>query len=296
MPVLNTHRTVTSDGIEFERWPTRWPSADGQGASTTHIVGVGETGCGLAAALYYYPGLGGITFQHIATTETGAESGNLMQVTSHAPFNGAHLVLILAAVNEQDSLRVSEIVSAGAREAGARVVAMLAQPPFPPGNLVRSVAAGLANHLDAVIYLPESPHHSVLSCLLEAYLVAMRGVEPDSAQLKMPTGADFLDVREAFDGAAGASLGVGHSSGTDRVADAVRLAIRDVGPARLSMAGGLVVMVAGAETLRLQEVAAATYGVWEATSGDVASALAVHYDSRLGDMVRVAVIVAESRN
>ncbi|MFA8370859.1 cell division protein FtsZ [Burkholderia thailandensis] len=292
MSATTIQKTITTDGIQFERWPARGPSGSGHGHSSVHIVGVGKVGGGLAAGLYYRLDIdGGITFQQ-ATTDGGL-SGGVTPVAGHAPFEGANAVIVIAATGEPDALRVSAIVSAAARAAGARVVALLAQPSMPPGSLVRTVAPELARCADAVVFVPESPHPSVLHCLVNVYLTAMRGAQPASPEWRVPTGSDFLDVREAFSGTTGAVIGVGEGSGPDRIKDAARQAILDIGSARLSMASGLLVMVAGAETLRLREVAAAVYAVCEATTGDAASVLAAHYDDRLGDMVRITVVVAE---
>ncbi|KVS33628.1 hypothetical protein WK36_16710 [Burkholderia cepacia] len=247
----------------------------------------------MAAGLYYRLGVDdGIAFQHVSATN-GALSGDASLIDDHVPFAGAKAVIVIAAAGEPDALRVSVIVSAAARKVGARVVALLAQPPLPPGSLVRAVAAELSRCADAVVFVPESPHPSVLHRLIDAYLMAMRGAQPSAPEWKMPTGSDFLDVREAFTGTTGAVIGVGEGRGPDRIKDAARQAIHDVGSDRLSMAGGLLVMVSGAESLRLREVAAAAYAICEATTGDAGSVLAAHYDDRLGETVRITVIAAE---
>ncbi|CAJ5103572.1 cell division protein FtsZ [Burkholderia pseudomallei] len=293
MSAPTIQKTTTADGIQFERWPARRSIGHGHDHPAVQIVGVGETGGGLAAGLYYRLGVDdGIEFQHVSATD-GALSGDASLIDDHVPFAEAKAVIVIAAAGEPDALRVSVIVSAAARKAGARVVALLAQPPLPPGSLVRAVAAELSRCADAVVFVPESPHPSVLYCLVDVYVTAMRGTQPDLSEWKMPTGSDFLDVREAFSGTAGAVIGVGEGRGPDRIKDAARQAIHDVGSDRLSMAGGLLVMVSGAESLRLREVAAAAYAICEATTGDAGSVLAAHYDDRLGETVRITVIAAE---
>ncbi|WP_196481898.1 hypothetical protein [Burkholderia vietnamiensis] len=294
MSATTIQKTITTDGIQLERWPARGPSGSGHGHSSIQIVGVGEAGGGLAAGLYHRTGIdSGITFQQVAAVTAGRLSDGVTPVAGHVPFEGANAVVVIAATAEPDALRVSAIVSAAARKAGARIVVLLAQPPLPPGSLVRAVAAELSDRADAVVFVPESPHPSVLHCLVDAYLMAMRGAQPAAPEWKMPTGSDFLDVREAFSDTIGAVIGVGEGSGPERIKDAARQAILDVGSARLTMAGGLLVMVSGAEMLRLREVAAAVYAICEATTGDAGSVLAAHYDDRLGETVRVTVIVAE---
>ncbi|WP_341809919.1 hypothetical protein [Paraburkholderia phenoliruptrix] len=54
----------------------------------------------------------------------------------------------------------------------------------------------------------------------------------------------------------------------------------------------MLVIVAGAETLRLAEVASALYQVHARTRGDAQAVLAAHYDERMGQAVRVIVVAA----
>lgn len=293
MSAPTIQKTTTADGIQFERWPARRSIGHGHDHPAVQIVGVGETGGGLAAGLYYRLGVDdGIAFQHVSATD-GASSGDASLIDNHVPFAGAKAVIVIAAAGEPDALGVSAIVSAVARKTGARVVALLAQAPLPPGPLVRTVAPELMRCADAIVFVPESPHPSVLHCLVDVYLMAMHPAQPAPLEWRLPTGSDFLDVREVFSGATEAMIGVGEGSGADRIKDAAWQAILDVGSDRLSMAGGLLVMVSGAETLRLREVAAAVYAICEATTGDAGSVLAAHYDDRLGNMVRITVIAAE---
>ncbi|MBJ9617712.1 hypothetical protein KTE49_22925 [Burkholderia multivorans] len=135
MSATTIQKTFTTDGIQYERWPARGPSANGHGHSSVQIVGVGEAGGGWAASLYYRTGIdSGIAFQQVAAVTDGESSEGAMPVASHVPFEGANAVIVIAATAEPDVLRVSAIVSVAARKAGARVVALLAQPPLPPAR------------------------------------------------------------------------------------------------------------------------------------------------------------------
>ncbi|MGN4039029.1 hypothetical protein ACS0ZG_35350 [Burkholderia gladioli] len=60
----------------------------------------------------------------------------------------------------------------------------------------------------------------------------------------------------------------------------------------MSTASGLLVIVSGAETLRLGEVASSLYQVHARTRGDTEAVLASHYDERMGGLVRVTVVAA----
>nr|WP_233632291.1 hypothetical protein [Burkholderia gladioli] len=108
----------------------------------------------------------------------------------------------------------------------------------------------------------------------------------------MPAGSEFLDLRSAFHGAGRASLGSGLASGPERILEAATDAVDELGDIALHAASGILVIVAGAETLRLAEVASALYQVHARTRGDAQAVLAAHYDERMGQAVRVIVVVA----
>lgn len=114
MSATTIQKCTTTDGIQFERWPARRSIDHGRDHSPVHIVGVGDVGGGLTAGLYYRLGVDdGITFQQVAATN-GALSDDGQFVAAHLPFEGANVVIVIAATGELDALRVSAVVGAAA--------------------------------------------------------------------------------------------------------------------------------------------------------------------------------------
>lgn len=287
--------TEVGHTIKLRRTETSRRSA---GHPAVCLVGVGVTGNRLLDALHRGDGEADVTpLVTVATSSDGASDAVTVNGSQTAgglkEFDGADLVVILASAEEPDGLRLSGVVARAAHAAGTQVFAMLAQPPFPPGVSVRTVAAEIADCIDALIFIPSDPHTSMAQHVLAAYVAAAVGGISGDVQLRAPVGADFLDVRRTFIGAGEAFTGVGLATGTDRARRAAKVALAEIGPTRLAMATGVLILVAGARSLRLREIAAATYAVHEAASHDSRVALAVHYDERLGEAVRVTLIVAE---
>jgi len=256
------------------------------------IIGVGTTGVGLVIALQ--PTRTGSNVDFMCAWSAGdAEALSCSEVskTSHRP-GSTDLVVILADASDADALRTSGIIGRTAHAAGAFVLAMFAQPLFPPGAAVKTVTADIADCIDALVFIPLAPNVSMLHHLLNVYIDAFSA--GPSGPFCVPVGAEFLDVRGAFADTGEAFTGIGRATGSDRARRAAEMAIADVGHPRLVIANGLLTVVTGASSLRLQEIAAAAYAIHEATAGDAVGALVAHYDDRLGDEVRVTVIAAES--
>jgi len=208
-------------------------------------------------------------------------------------FTGMDFVVILASLGEPGTLRILGDLARVARAAGALVFAMLAQPPLPPGESVRGVAAEIADCTDALIFVPIEPPTSLLLHLLDAYVTAAFVRVSDGFRPRAPVGADFLDVRRTFMGTGEVSKGVGLATGPDRALHAAERAIVQTGSARLAKAKGLLILVAGGCSLRLREITTAVYAAHDAASRDTTLTLGAHYDERLGETMRVTLIVAE---
>ncbi|MBU9223473.1 hypothetical protein [Burkholderia multivorans] len=133
----------------------------------------------------------------------------------------------------------------------------------------------------------------MLQNLIDLHVLTIQGLLPGASELKTPVGAEFLDVREAFAGATGAAMGVGISNSPALIHDATNEAISYLKIDRLFKASGVLIVVAGGESLRVKDIATAIYTILNQTSGAARVALAVHYDDRFGAAVRVSIIVGE---
>jgi cell division protein FtsZ len=272
--------------------------AQEQRSPAVRVLGVGMIGGMLAESLGRFGiGTDGAFTRVSPSAVDEAATGRNVTVPTIIPalsyFTGMDFVVILASPGEPEALRILGDVARVARAAGALVFAMLAQPPLPPGESVRALAAEIADCTDALIFVPTEPPTSVLLHLLDAYVAAAFVRVPDSFRPSAPVGADFLDVRRTFIDAGEASTGVGLATGPDRALHAAERAIDQAGSARLATARGLLILVAGGCSLRLREVTSAVYAVHDAASHDTTVTLGAHYDERLGETVRVTLIVAE---
>ncbi|MBU9444262.1 hypothetical protein KTE62_21355 [Burkholderia multivorans] len=285
------YRTITQEKVVLETWPARYSSTTRPEDIATHIVGVARTGGAYAAALYYRSDVtASIASEHLTTVDDLEADGI---VGDSKPFRDARTVIVIAAPDEPRVLDIAAIVAENARMTGSCVVAMLPQPPGGPEISARAAARSLVEPAHVVVFVPETAHPDVLQNLIDLHVLTIQGLLPGASELKTPVGAEFLDVREAFAGATGAAMGVGTSNSPALIHDATNEAISYLRIDRLFKASGVLIVVAGGESLRVKDIATAIYTILNQTSGAARVALAVHYDDRFGAAVRVSIIVGE---
>lgn len=182
-------------------------------------------------------------------------------------------------------------------EPGALVLAVLAQPAISAAT-ARSAASAMAGYVDGVIFVPATPHASLLRHVVDAYVAACTEGVVDRPW-RAPIGTEFLDLSASFAGTAQASVGVGQATGaarSDRARRTVQQAIAGIGTAQLSAATGVLILLAGGRSLRLHEIADTTYAIHAVSAHGAVQVLAVQNDVRLGDALRVTVIAAGPSN
>ncbi|CAJ0723164.1 MULTISPECIES: FtsZ/tubulin family protein [Ralstonia] len=252
------------------------------------VVGVGATGIRLLHVFRAHEAKEGETFLFAGATAAGVSSD-----PDAREFGGAALVVMLANTNDAGVLRDMEAMGRRAWSAGALVFAVLAQPATS-GAMARNAASAMAGYVDGVIFVPATPHASLLRHVLDAY-VAVCTQGDVSHPWRAPIGTDFLDLSASFTGTGQASVGVGQAKGaarSDRASRAVEQAIASIGTAQLAAAAGVLILLIGGRSLRLHEIADTTYAVHAVTARGAAQVLAVQNDERLGDALRVTVIAA----
>ncbi|UWX75480.1 cell division protein FtsZ [Burkholderia gladioli] len=257
------------------------------------LVGVGRIGAALARALA----------RHTSSRSTPQSNGDrgayaiadaaLLRALPVPDLESRpDLVFLLIASGEPRALQLGENVGAARRAIGLRTVAIVMHGATAGRETVQSATAGLAAVVDAIVVAPEFPHWTVLDSILQIYRTAARGNSTETGKVAMPAGSEFLDVRGVFKAGRHGVLGVGLAAGPERIFQATSDAIEAASEMSLSTASGILVIVSGAETLRLGEVASALYQVHAQTRGDAEAALASHYDERMGAFVRVVVVSA----
>ncbi|WP_244103469.1 cell division protein FtsZ [Burkholderia gladioli] len=257
------------------------------------LVGVGRIGAALARALARHA-----SSRAIARSNGDRDADTLSDATLRRAQPGPDLesqpdlVFLLIASSEPRALQLGENVGAARRAIGLRTVAIVMHGAAADRETVQRATAGLAAVVDAIVVTPEFPHLSVLDSLLQIYRTATRGDPGGSRKVAMPAGSEFLDVRGVFKAGRRGVVGVGFAAGPERIFQATSDAIEAASETSLSTASGLLVIVSGAETLRLGEVASSLYQVHARTRGDTEAVLASHYDERMGGLVRVTVVAA----
>ncbi len=252
----------------------------GEGA-VAEIVGVGRIGAEIARALRWRA--------DVDTGPTWRPTHDVARDLAHEPGDavGTELVFLFVAAGEPGALRLAEAACMARQARGARVVVILMHAAGPDRAAVQRAGEGLAALADAIVVTPEYPHLSLLDGVLRAYRLAT-GDGPVAAS----AASEFLDLRAMLQDASRAAVGAGHASGEQRIVRATDEAVDAVSAEALACASGVWVIVCGAETLRLSEVAAALYRVHARTRGDAQAVLAAHYDERMGETVRVVVMAA----
>ncbi|BCQ52376.1 cell division protein FtsZ [Burkholderia sp. Ap-962] len=263
------------------------------GAEPIELVGVGRIGSAIARALQRRMNSRGL--ERLEREGAGWQRKGARELAAAPPSGdsaSSDLAFLFIAAGEPGALDLAETAGAAARASGARIVALVMHPPLPDRAALQDATASLAAKVDAIVVTPEYPHLTLLDCIVRAYRAAV-GERPTRASASaMPAGSEFLDLRSAFHGAGRASLGSGLASGPERILEAATDAVDELGDIALHAASGILVIVAGAETLRLAEVASALYQVHARTRGDAQAVLAAHYDERMGHAVRVIVVAA----
>ncbi|WP_304993496.1 cell division protein FtsZ [Burkholderia plantarii] len=257
------------------------------------LVGVGRIGAAFARALARHA-----SSRAIAQSNGERDADTLSDATLRRAQPGPDLesqrdlVFLLIASGEPRALQLGENVGAARRAIGLRTVAIVMHGAAADRETVQSATAGLAAVVDAIVVTPEFPHLSVLDALLQIYRTATGGDPTGRRKVAMPAGSEFLDVRGVFKAGRRGVLGAGFAAGPERIFQATSDAIEATSEMSLSTASGILVIVSGAETLRLGEVASALYQVHARTRGDTEAVLASHYDDRMGGLVRVTVVAA----
>ncbi len=273
-------------------------SAEPNGRSDSYrpvsdLVGVGRIGAAFARALARHA-----SSRAIAQSNGERDADTLSNATLRRAQPGPDLesqrdlVFLLIASGEPRALQLGENVGAARRAIGLRTVAIVMHGAAADRETVQSATAGLAAVVDAIVVTPEFPHLSVLDSLLQIYRTATGGDPTGRRKVAMPAGSEFWDVRGVFKAGRRGVLGAGFAAGPERIFQATSDAIEATSEMSLSTASGILVIVSGAETLRLGEVASVLYQVHARTRGDTEAVLASHYDDRMGGLVRVTVVAA----
>ncbi|MFM0160778.1 hypothetical protein PQR39_10235 [Paraburkholderia sediminicola] len=217
--------------------------------------------------------------------EYQATTGN----TPSSAFEGADLVVVLAGAREHLALRAIEALSTEARREGALVMAMVASTSAG-GKETSNIMPGVVDHADVLIVLPPNLHTATPFRTSDAFVCATVDGLSEGFQATVPVGGNFSDVRSVLTKAGNASIGMGVAKGEGRAARAAIAAAADIGADALQQADGILVLIAGSRSLCPIEIDEVRHAIQPISAASVMQAVGMHYDERLGDIMRVTVI------
>jgi len=218
---------------------------------------------------------------------------------------GADMVFITAGMGGGTGTGAAPVVARIARELGALTVAVVTKPfMFEGRKRMRQAEEGLnllRERVDTLITIPNDRLLSVVergTPLTEAFKLAdqvlLQATKGISDLIIVPglVNLDFADVREVMSERGNALMGTGISSGSNRAADAARLAVASPLLEDISIAGAeaLLVNICGGPGLSLHEVQEANEIIIQEAGMDANVIFGAVIDPAMGDEIRITVI------
>ena len=241
-----------------------------------------------------------------ANPETGRQAAIDSEELIREALKGSDMVFVAAGMGGGTGTGASPIISKIAHELGALTVGVVTRP-FGFEGRRRSVQAeegiqALRDVLDTLIIIPNDRLLQISDKDVkasEAFITADEilgnGVRGISDLITNPgvINVDFADVRTVLTDAGNAVLGIGQSSGEQRAPNAAQAAISSpLLEANMDGAEGVLLTIAGSDSLGLQEVDEAARVVTERADDNAEIIFGQIYDDSLGDSVRVTVVAA----
>ena len=219
---------------------------------------------------------------------------------------GADMVFITAGEGGGTGTGGAPVVAQIAREQGALTIGVVTRPFGFEGRKRATQAdlgiAELKGSVDTLIIVPNDRLLQVSDTktpIVDAFRMAdqvlYQGVEGITSLITTPglINLDFADVKSVMTAAGSALMGIGHSSGDDRAAEAAKAAISSpLLESSIDGARGVLLSIAGPTTLSLHEVNQAAEAITRVAHPDANIIFGAVVDDALGEEVRVTVIAA----
>jgi len=214
---------------------------------------------------------------------------------------GANMIFITAGMGGGTGTGASSVIAGIAKQAGALTVGVVTKPFRFEGPIrMRQAEAGidkLRGEVDALIVIPNDKLLQVVqqtTSLKDAFLIADDVLLQGVANMITKPGLinlDFADVRRIMTNAGSAMMGIGKSSGSHRAIEAAEAAISSpLLEESITGATGVILNIAGSESLTLHEVQAACDLIFESCDPNVHVIWGTVLDEELKDEVVVTVI------
>lgn len=219
---------------------------------------------------------------------------------------GSDMVFVTAGAGGGTGTGAAPVVAKIAKRLGALTVGVVTRPFAVEGKRrAENANAGieaLRAEVDTLIVVPNErllDHTNQSLSLVEAFNIAddvlRAGVQGITDLIVTPglINVDFADVRSVMQAAGSALMGIGTAKGEDRAIRAAEAAISSpLLETTIDGAHGVLMLVQGAQDMRLHEVNEAVRMVNEAVSPEANIIFGATIDDTLGDEIRITVVAA----
>ncbi len=241
-----------------------------------------------------------------ANPEVGREAAEAHRDEIDDALKGADMVFITAGEGGGTGTGGAPVVAEVARSIGALTVGVVTRP-FGFEGRRRSVQAeqgiqALKQAVDTLIIIPNErlleiadPSTAVVDAFRMADEVLTSGVRGITDLITTPglINVDFADVKAVMTDAGSAVMGIGHSTGENRAAQAAGKAISSpLLETSMEGARGVLLSIAGPSDMTLHEVSTAASMISDFSDSDANIIFGAIIDEELGDEMRVTVVAA----
>lgn len=267
---------------------------ENHGHPALRIVGAGITGARMVDALFRTGVQGDVQFFSATSSATGVNSspnpGYPREPAAAEIFNTADIVIILVEPFESDAVAVvRSILSIENRSDALVVVLFFERSTFGPREMLAALPANARVLLIPLPLLNPSACANELDLRIAAIVDGLsEGFNPSALGV-----TDLRTMLEGFVDVGEVKVGLGVAQGKNRAARAVARAAEQLAIADSQLDSCILLLVAGSRELEIREVSA----IVESVSGFFCSfagcSLGVNYDERMGDLLRVTLILSE---
>jgi cell division protein FtsZ len=217
---------------------------------------------------------------------------------------GADMVFLTAGMGGGTGTGSAPIIANAAKKNGALTIAVVTKPfRFEGPVRMRQAEAGaetLREQVDALIVIPNDKLLQVVeqnTTIIDAFKVAddvlRQGVQGISELITTPglINLDFADVKAIMQSAGSAMMGIGKGTGSQRAIEAAEAAISSpLLEETIAGARGVILSIAGGDTLTLHEVNESAEVIYNAVDPDANIIFGSVIKEELGEEVIVTVI------
>lgn len=249
------------------------------------IIGVGSAGTALFDALMRDAKHEELNMTHVARNTWGT----LCADQQAHPFASTHLMLVLCCAHAPAALRLAAATARAIAPPCATVIVLLTQASAV--QVDRATAQDVFDGcVSALLIQPPDPPPEFLWRLIDALRRAL--VNPSTeGQLCAKAGVYVIDVREVFTGCTTVVTGSASAEGPKRARQAVSCALAELGTPTLSEVTGVLVLIVGPPSMRLNEIDEVASLVPKVFRGCAEIALGV-FGTQYGSALRVTVVAA----